>query len=272
MSTIFDSHPENVFNTWMKYIKKKNEYSAAPISIMISAKLIVFAWTYATYQAHELKDRLGNLNIVETTESIFINKLAQIAYAVYNNYSDEDILTGKSCVHLDPSSLDERYNVNMNVYAKGKPLVLSGTKKFLFPIVPKNCSSGYFFVYIDAVRLHSTQKTITRLNIANGHIKVTLLGYATKTDIKQNQEQEMMLEYSNKLTAFTGFHLIRPTQEVTYIPRTFNVPKYVEELQCYENIESKLETIIQYIKNSHNIQPITQINYAALFDDVLRRI
>ena len=269
MSTIYDAHPEAIFTSWMKQIKKKNEYQSTPISIQVSAKLIVFAWTYATYQAHELKDRLGNINIVDTTEQVFINKLAQIAIALNQGFTDDDILQGKTFVHLDPSSNDERYVINMSGYVKSKELSISGTKKFLYPVVPKNINNGHVFVYVDAVRMKSMHKTITRLNIVNGTIKVTLLGYATKTDIKQNLDQEMMLEYSNRYSAFAGLNLVRPIQDVVYAARQYNVPKYVEELQCYDDINSKIDNIVNYIKNATDVSPIIQIDYKALFDPII---
>jgi hypothetical protein len=119
--------------------------------------------------------------------------------------------------------------------------------------------------------MKSAQKTITRLNIVNGSIKVTLLGYATKTDIRQNMNQEMMLEYSNRYSAFSGLNLVRPIDDVVYAARQYNVPKYVEELQCYDNINQKIDSIINYIKNATDVSPIVQIDYKALFDPILTK-
>ena len=270
MSTIYDSHPEKIFTSWMQSIKKKNEYQTTPISIQVSAKLIIFAWSYATYQAHELKNRLGNINIVETTEQIFVNKLAQIGMALYCGFTDDDIFQGKSFVHLDPSSNDERYAINMTAYMNGKPITISGTKKFLYPIVNKHTASGQIFIYVDAVRMKSLQRTITKLNIINGNVKVTILGYATKTDIKQNQSQDMLLEYSNRHSTFVGLNLIRPIEKFAYASKPFPIPKYVEELQCYPDVEQKIKNNTTYINNAVETKPMTQIDYSALFDPIIK--
>ena len=116
MGNIYDSGT-NIVDSWIRDIKQKNINGVVPISLFIPSKLIVFAWTYANYQTYELKNRLGaTIKFMECLESIFVNKLAQIALAMYYGYSDDDILKGNSFVGLDYTSKDERFFVDKQTF------------------------------------------------------------------------------------------------------------------------------------------------------------
>ena len=270
--SIYNNHPEQVFDSWVSDIKKKNEYGVLPINVVVSARLIVFAWAYASYQTYELKNRFGNINFVSCLEQVFLNKIAQIALALHCGYKENDILSGNSFVHLDPSSHDERYNSNIKLLSGNKPIVISGTKKFLYPTVDRFPSYGQLFVYIDAARYRSGKEIISRITIKNNELKATILGYGMKTDIRTHQSQNKLLEYSNKHSAFTGFENLRNINDLTYPRQHFTVPKYVEEIKNSEQIESKLLDIVTYIKNNTDSKPIVQIDYPLLFDPIIKSI
>lgn len=269
MPDIFANHIKNVFDNWTTDIREQNVNGVKPISLYIPAKLIVFAWSYATYQTYDLKNRLGNLNFVTSLESIFINKIAQIAYALYCGYSDDDILTGKSFVDPNPESKDERFFVDTLLYNGNKPVVISGTKKFNYPFVKKNPNEGQLFIYVDAARYTYNKSYISRLNIQNNSLKVTLLGFANKTDIRLNQDQKKLLDYSNIYSAFTGFSILKSVDNVTYVKKQYVVPKFVNELICCGEIDKKLTDIVNYIKSVNDNKPIVKVNYSALFDPIL---
>ena len=269
MSSIFENRTAQVFERWVNDIKLKNVNNIKPISLIIPAKLIVFAWAYASYQTHELKNRFGSINFVECLEDVFLNKIAQITLALHYGYSDDDILDGKSFVHLDPSAKDERVLIDMHMYHGNKPISISGTKRFVYPTVDKYPNYGQLFVYIDASRLVSSQRAITRINIQNATLKSTIIGYATKSDIRTNQEQALLLKYSNKYSAFKGFDILKPISDLTHPNKQYAVPKYVEEIKCYENMERKMNEILTYIKNNTEIKPIVQIDYEKLFSGII---
>lgn len=269
LGNIFNTRPETVHESWIKDIKKKNLNKTEPINIMIPAKLIVFAWSYSTYQTHELKSRYGNINFVTCLEQVFMNKLAEIALALYFGYHDGDILDGNSFVRLDPSSSDERYVSTLQLYSGNKPISVSGAKKFLYPTIDKYPAFGQCFVYIDAARYRCGNEVLSRINIQNNSIKATIIGFASKTDLKANQEQNLLLEYSNKHSAFTGFELLKNVNLLIHNHKRYSVPKYVEELQCCD-LDEKLNTIITYIKNNTDSKPISYIDYASLFDPIIR--
>ncbi len=269
MSNLFENRAARVFERWVDDIKLKNINGVKPISMIIPAKLIVFAWSYASYQTHELKSRFGAINFVESLEKIFLNKLAQITLALYYGYSDDDILDGKSFVHLDPSTKDERVIVDMYMFHGNKPISVSGTKRFVYPTVDRHPMHGQLFVYIDASRFVSSQRAISRINIHNATIKATIIGYASKSDIKIYQEQALLLKYSNKYSAFKGFENLKSINDLSYQERLFVVPQYVQELKCHENIEQKINEILNYIKNNTEIKSIVQIDYEKLFSGVL---
>jgi hypothetical protein len=266
MANIFDAGTK-IVESWINDIKQKNINGVVPQSIFVPSKLIVFAWTYATYQTYELKNRLGSsIKFIECLESIFVNKLAQIALAIYYGYNDDDILKGKTFVSLDYSSKDERFFVDMQAYAHNKLINVSGTKKFAYPIANKHPNDGQLIIYIDGVRLVAQNRSIARLNIKDGMIKATILGYATKTDLKLNQDQSKFMGYSNMHTAFTGFDILKSVDDVTVTKKQYQVPEYVTELVCYDNIEQKLENIMNSIKASTETKPIVKIDYKSLFD------
>lgn len=269
MPSIFENRTAQVFERWVNDIKQKNINGVKPISLIIPAKLIVFAWSYASYQTHELKNRFGSINFVECLEDVFLNKIAQITLALHYGYSDDDILNGKSFVHLDPSAKDERVLIDMHMYNGNKPISVSGTKRFVYPSVERYPSYGQLFVYIDASRLVSAQRAITRINIQNATLKATIIGYASKSDIRTNQEQALLLKYSNKYSAFKGFNILKPISDLTYQNKQYAVPKYVEEIKCHDSMERKMNEILAYIKNNTEIKPIVQIDYEKLFFDIL---
>ena len=271
MANIFENRTAHVFERWVEDIKKKNVNETIPVSLIVPAKLIVFAWTYASYQTHELKNRFGSINFVECLEDVFLNKIAQITLALYFGYNDDDILDGKTFVHLDPSAKDERIFIDMYLFQENKPIRVSGTKRFIYPTVEKNPTYGQLFVYIDASRLVSTQRALSRINIQNATLKSTIVGYATKGEIKTNQEQALLLKYSNKYSAFKGFETLKSINNLSYQEKRYGVPKYVEELKCHDNMECKMSEILTYIKNNTEMKPIVQIDYAKLFDGIINK-
>ena len=269
MERVFNTRPEIVYESWVKDIKKKNLNKTEPINIMIPAKLIIFAWSYATYQTHELKSRYGNINFITCLEQVFINKLSEIALALHFGYHDEDILTGNSFVRLDPSSSDERYTSTVQFYNGNKPISVSGTKKFLYPTIDKYPSFGQCFIYIDAVRYRCGNEIVSRLNIQNNSIKATIIGFASKTDLRANQEQNLLLEYSKTHSAFTGFEILRNIDALTHNNKRYSIPKYVDELKCCD-LDDKLNTIVSHIKNNTDSKPISYIDYSLLFDPIIK--
>jgi hypothetical protein len=269
MSDIFANHVKNVFDNWVIDIKEKNVNGFKPVSLYVSAKLIVFAWAYATYQTHDLKNRLGNINFVNCLESIFVNKIAQIAFALYHGYSDDDILDGNSFVNLFPEARDERDCVEMNLHNGHKPVVISGTKRFNYPTVKKNQIEGQLIVYVDANRYIYNKSYISRLNIQNNSLKVTILGYVTKTDIRLNQDQKKLLDYSTIKSAYTGLSLAKDFTTLSFYRDSCDVPEYVKELKCCTTIDKKLLDIVNYLKSVNDNKPIVKIDYSALFDPII---
>lgn len=271
MANIFENRTAHVFERWVEDIKQKNVNGTKPISLIVPAKLIVFAWAYASYQTHELKNRFGSINFVECLEDVFLNKIAQITLALYFGFNDDEILDGKTFVHLDPSSKDERIAIDMYLFNGNKPIKVSGTKRFLYPTVDKYPDYGQLFVYIDATRLVSAQRAISRINIQNATLKATIIGYVNKSDVRAHQEQALLLKYSNRYSAFKGFDVLKPISDLTYKPKQFQVPKFVEELKCHDNMERKMSEILTYIKNNTEIKPIVQINYEKLFAGIINK-
>lgn len=270
MPNIFENHTKNVFDSWVIDIKQTNKNGVSPISIYVSAKLIVFAWAYATYQTYDLKNRIGNINFTNCIESIFVNKISQIAFALYSGYSDDDIMLGKSFVDPNPESKDERYFINMYLYSGNKPLLISGTKKYNYPTVKKIPTEGQLIIYVDANRYTYNKSYISRLNIQNNGIKVTLLGYANKTDIRLNQDQKKLLEYSTTRSAYTGLSIVKDISSIDFVKKQFNPPDFSKELICCSDIDKKLNDIINYIKSVNDNKPIIKINYSELFDPIIK--
>ena len=269
MSDIFANHVKDVFDNWVFDIKEKNVNGFKPVSLYVSAKLIIFAWLYATYQTHDLKNRLGNINFVTCLESIFLNKIAQIAFALYNGYSDDEILSGHSCIDPHPEGKDERDFADMYIHSGHKSIIISGTKRFNYPTVKKNPTEGQLIVYIDANRYIYNKSYISRINIQNNSLKVTILGYVTKTDIRFNQDQKKLLDYSTVKTAYTGLSLAKDFTKLEFYRSEFTQPEYAKELACCTNIDKKLQDIISYLKSVNDNKPIVKVDYAALFDPIL---
>jgi hypothetical protein len=269
LRNIFSQNIKQIFESWIADVKKANIYSTKPISLIIPAKLIVFAWDYATYQTHELKTRFNSINFNTTIESIFLNKLAQITLAMHFGFLDDAIIAGKTFVGVDPSSKDERYFVDMLMYDNGKPVKITGTKKFIYPTVDKYPTSGQLFVYIDATRILSGDNIISRIAIQNNAIKATILGYVTKSDIKSHQNQSFLLDYSNKYSSFVGLNVTKPIDSLTFVHKQSIVPDYMKDLICYDNIEEKLSDIITQLKSNVDNTTIQTINYKDLFDPII---
>jgi hypothetical protein len=269
VAELFNNKSESISDSWIKDIKKTNVHQNPPISIMLPAKLIIFAWAYATYQTHELKNRFGNINFVECLEQIFLNKMAELTIALHMGYHDGDILSGQSFVRLDPSSFDERYNILLPALMKGKSVSVTGVKKFTYPTIERNPGTSHVFVYIDATRFRSGTQTISRINIQNG-CKATIIGYGSRTDLKTHQNQSMLASYSNKYSAFVGFDVLKPINEIDFSKRMFAVPKYVSEIACCDNMDTKINEIVTYLKNISDVKPIVQLDYAAIFDPIIK--
>ena len=212
---------------------------------------------------------MGNINFVNCLESIFVNKVAQIAFALYNGYSDDDILDGQSFVDLSPEAKDERDFIEMNLHMGHKHILISGTKRFNYPTVKKNPTEGQLIVYVDANRYTYNKSYISRLNIQNNSLKVTILGYVTKTDIKLNQDQNKLLDYSTVKSAYIGLSLAKDFTSLSFYRDWCDVPEYVKELKCYSNIDQKLQDIINYLKSVNDNKPIVKIDYSALFDPII---
>lgn len=266
MSNIFETNTSNIMNSWMRDIRLKNINNVQPISFFVSAKLIIFAWTYATYQTNELKNRLGSsVKFFDAVESIFCNKLAQIAMALYLGFTDDDIFDGKTFITLDPSSKDERFACADQLYYNDRLLTVSGTKKYLYPTIKKYTNDSQLFVYIDAVRYVSDSTPLPRLNIKDNFIKVTLIGCANKFDLRDNQDQSKFLGYSKSHTSFTGLNILKPVEGITFGTRQYIVPQYVKEIKCSNDLKIKLDNIIETIKSYSEVKPIQKIDYHKLF-------
>lgn len=257
-------------NSWMHDIRLKNVNNVQPISFFVSAKLIIFAWTYATYQTSELKNRLGSsVKFFDTVEAIFCNKLAQIALAIYMGFTDDDIFDGKTFVTLDPSSKDERFSCSDQLYYNERLLTVSGTKKYLYPTIKKYTNDAQLFVYIDAVRYISDSTPLPRLNIKDNFIKVTLLGCANKFDLRDYQDQSKFLGYSKSHTSFVGLTILKPVENITYSNRHYIVPQYVKEIKCSNDLEAKLNSIVDTIKSYSEVKPIQKLDYHKLFNGMI---
>ena len=237
-------------------------------SMFVPGKLIVFAYEYAIQQSNELKNRFGSsVNQEEANESIFVNKISEIGYAMMLGYTQDSILNGRSPVSLDYRAKDERVFIDAKYASDYKrKLLISGTKKFSFPVIHIKNVSDQAIIYVDA-EYNKTSDT-SNIKIDNGSIKVTAIGLATPDFLNENQSKRFYMGYSNIYTSLNCFVGLFP------FPSTANgqiqtsvVPKHVVSIikSNQQDIDIKLSEIQKFFSRSASVHVMKKIDYAALF-------
>lgn len=268
------SHTAGVFLHWRNDIYNLREHTPNFISITIPSRLVVFAWEYAKNQSFELKKRIGNsMNYFSCIESIFVNKLAELAYVMNAGFSKEDILHGESPIHLNYRGKDERFCISGDQYFQGEvEVVIAGSKKYCYPTVKRYSSKPQSVIYIDAIPITNQSKDFSRINIVNNTIKVTLIGIAAPDDMNRYQDQRRFLGYSNVHTAFVGLQCLRPVIKQEHQKNeSASIPSFVSAIANATNndIIKSVQSIRDEIVRSTETKPVGIIDYDALFHGFL---
>lgn len=261
---------EMVAGAWTDSIKTSNRHIQK--QVIIPSKLIVFAFQYAKLQTAELRRHHGSaIHSDEALESIFVNKLAELGYALYLGYSTDSILNGKSTVSLQYKAKDERVFIQENYKsASGNPLSINGTKKFCYPIININSRKDHLIVYLDAV--FAENKKVSSLKICNGEIKATILGIADIASMNANQNKSVFMGYSNIYTAFTGFKKLRPAMISGAKPLAViqTIPSFVSSLIKYnkEKMSIELDEAVEFSERALGATATKEIDYEGLFKNI----
>lgn len=266
----FCTNPITIFNRWTQDIVSGLNHTAKPINIWLSSRAIVFAWDYAKLQALEIKNRVGNtFDYFAVIESVFINKIAEIAYARMVGYSEDAIFIGKSPVSLNYKGKDERVYIENASYYNGKyPILISGSKKYAYPIIKRRNSMSQAIIYVDASCKRTIDGAVSHIRIDDGKLKVTILGYVIPEDMNIYQDQKLLMGYSNAFTAFTGFRQLRILNE----PSEKNqqqafIPSYIRNIinDSANDIQEKILQIKKELMQESKEPTNTVIDYQKLF-------
>lgn len=270
---IYETLSKSVFDSWISDIRKSS-LSLVKGSIIIPEKLIVFAWKYASIQTYELKDRFGgSIHFINSVESIFINKLSELAYVIGLGYTETQILTGKSPVVLDPGSKDERVVIDSKYICANKEIFcISGSKKYTYPTVSKHLTTNQMIVYIDAIRISSFKRDYAHINFVDNKIKATVLGIADKNDIPSSIDQSKYLGYSNIYSSFVKFDRLLDIPAIIKKTHNQTIPEFVNYV--YKMKRDDVDSTMIEIKNSLNFaienNSVSIIDYSKLFDPILK--